>query len=303
MIKAIIVGEVLFDILPDGREILGGAPFNVAWNLKALGIDPIFVSRIGSDIYGERILRAMESWRLDRSGIQIDSDHPTGGVKVTLQKGEPSYDIRYPAAYDFLDWRLVDDILHDHKEPLLYHGSLILRNETSYHNFLDCFPNNDPVQKEVFIDINLRRPWYHPEKSTELLRNAKYVKLNEEELSALFDLKYSTQTDFQEKLIHLYKKMSWQSLILTLGEKGAILIHKDLFLHREAPPVPSFRDAIGAGDAFSSMIIYGLQQKIEMSKILNIALDYAAHICTLTGATSQDAIFYRKFIEKNHKLL
>ncbi len=30
-----VFGEVLFDHFPDGRRVLGGAPFNVAWNLAA----------------------------------------------------------------------------------------------------------------------------------------------------------------------------------------------------------------------------------------------------------------------------
>jgi len=32
----VIFGEVLFDNFKDGQSVLGGAPFNVAWNLKAI---------------------------------------------------------------------------------------------------------------------------------------------------------------------------------------------------------------------------------------------------------------------------
>ena len=32
-----VFGEVLYDQFPDGRRILGGAPFNVAWHLAAFG--------------------------------------------------------------------------------------------------------------------------------------------------------------------------------------------------------------------------------------------------------------------------
>jgi len=33
-----IFGEVLFDQFPDGQQVLGGAPFNVAWHLQAFGL-------------------------------------------------------------------------------------------------------------------------------------------------------------------------------------------------------------------------------------------------------------------------
>jgi len=29
----LVYGEVLFDLFDDGQEVLGGAPFNVAWHL------------------------------------------------------------------------------------------------------------------------------------------------------------------------------------------------------------------------------------------------------------------------------
>ena len=48
--RPLIVGEVLFDVFPDGSRVLGGAPFNVAWNLCALGADPLLISRVGTDV-------------------------------------------------------------------------------------------------------------------------------------------------------------------------------------------------------------------------------------------------------------
>ena len=40
--KRCVFGEVLFDVFPDGKQVLGGAPFNVAWHLQAFGIAPYF---------------------------------------------------------------------------------------------------------------------------------------------------------------------------------------------------------------------------------------------------------------------
>ena len=36
-----VFGEVLFDQFPDGANVLGGAPFNVAWHLKALNLSAV----------------------------------------------------------------------------------------------------------------------------------------------------------------------------------------------------------------------------------------------------------------------
>ncbi len=70
--RVVVFGEVLFDRFPDGCEVLGGAPFNVAWNLQALDARPILVSRVGNDRLGRRILAAMKEWGMDLAGMQVD---------------------------------------------------------------------------------------------------------------------------------------------------------------------------------------------------------------------------------------
>ena len=57
-----IFGEVLFDHFADGKRVLGGAPFNVAWHLQAFGEAPHFISRVGDDAEGDEIQAAMRDW-------------------------------------------------------------------------------------------------------------------------------------------------------------------------------------------------------------------------------------------------
>ncbi len=57
-----IFGEVLLDHFPDGKRVLGGAPFNVAWHLQAFGQSPGFISRVGDDAEGETVRTAMSDW-------------------------------------------------------------------------------------------------------------------------------------------------------------------------------------------------------------------------------------------------
>jgi len=105
----VIFGEVLFDyFLDDGNMVLGGAPFNVAWNLQAMGLAPHLVSRVGDDALGGRIFRAMETWGMDLSGVQGDDSFPTGEVRVSVKDGEPRFEITADRAYDSSPlWRLL----------------------------------------------------------------------------------------------------------------------------------------------------------------------------------------------------
>ena len=125
--SVIIFGEVLFDCFPDGNIVLGGAPFNVAWHLQAFGVSTLFISRIGDDYYGNNIKEAMQNWGMDLSGLQLDSEHPTGVVNVNFINNEPHYEIVENSAYDFIQSSRLPSLK---KDAILYHGTLALRSQS-----------------------------------------------------------------------------------------------------------------------------------------------------------------------------
>ena len=54
MKNIIAFGEVLMDCLPD-KNVIGGAPFNVAIHLKRFGNEVAFISQISDDKFGQEI--------------------------------------------------------------------------------------------------------------------------------------------------------------------------------------------------------------------------------------------------------
>ena len=171
-----IYGEVLFDHFPDGTQVLGGAPFNVAWHLQAFGQSPLLISRVGSDPEGTQVRAAMRDWSLSSNSLQTDALHPTGKVTVTFQDGEPSYNIVPDCAYDHIEEVSLPEC------RLLYHGTLASRFATSA-NTLRKLRNSTPGS--VFVDVNLRSPWWNEALVQELVVGADWVKLNSDELALL----------------------------------------------------------------------------------------------------------------------
>ena len=51
-----VFGEVLFDDFEGGPTVIGGAAFNLAWNLESLGLAPLLLSRVGAAELGGRAL-------------------------------------------------------------------------------------------------------------------------------------------------------------------------------------------------------------------------------------------------------
>lgn len=123
--RPIIFGEVLFDCFEDGSRVLGGAPFNVAWNLFQLGENPLFISRIGDDDLGHEIITVLQRSGFDTTGIQVDNQRPTGRVEVSVVNGEASYTIVPEQAYDFIEEQSLPALANG---GILYHGTLGIRH-------------------------------------------------------------------------------------------------------------------------------------------------------------------------------
>lgn len=293
--RPLIFGEVLFDTFQDGVEVLGGAPFNVAWHLRGFGLSPLFVSRIGEDARGTRVLDAMRDWGLDTAGVQRDPEHPTGTVRVTLSGGQPSFEIVPDQAYDFIADESVREALANESVALMYHGSLALRNPASRAT-VEALRSRIGVP--VFMDVNLRPPWWNADVLKKFLPEATWVKLNDDELIELGAISGTAQADLESAARAFAGHYGLQVLILTRGARGATVFDVDRAVNGAPPVVERLVDTVGAGDAFSAVTILGLMRGWSISRILPRALEFAARICAQRGATANDPELYRQFMTR-----
>lgn len=83
------IGEVLWDILPDGKKI-GGAPANFAYHVSQFGLQSLVVSAIGDDVLGQEIIGTFRNKGLN--SLISTVPYPTGTVQVELDlAGIPQY--------------------------------------------------------------------------------------------------------------------------------------------------------------------------------------------------------------------
>jgi fructokinase len=286
-----IFGEVLFDCFPDGRRILGGAPFNVAWHLRAFGAAPRLISAVGDDADGAQVRRAMQSWGMDMSGLQTDPKHPTGVVQVIFVDGEPHYEIIPDRAFDH-----IQPIDAEPVGQLLYHGTLALRRPVSAAA-LETLKAAGHQQR--FLDVNLRDPWWSLNETRALLRGADWVKLNRSELALLAGRKEAEDQALLEQASAFRAEHRLAGLVVTLGAEGALAVGADQEPIRVAPaPSLAIRDTVGAGDAFASVLILGLIGQWPLATTLERAQAFASRIVEQRGATAADPELYRPYLDQ-----
>ncbi len=281
--QPLIFGEVLFDCFPDGARVLGGAPFNVAWHCQGFGLEPVFISRLGDDDNGRSILSAMQDWGMSTAGMQLDNKHATGIVDVSFIEQEPQYTIVENSAWDFIDAPAIES-----EAPLiLYHGSLALRNDVSRVALQQIKQQH---QGAIFVDINLRLPWWTADIIDYALNGCSHLKLNEHEL----ELIVKQAGDTAQHVQFLFDQYPLELLILTQGEQGAKAYTRNGDVLSVTPQrSDSVIDTVGAGDAFSSVILLGLCRGWSLDESLQRAQQFASRVVGIRGATSRDQVFYR----------
>ncbi len=282
--RPLVFGEVLFDAFPDGSQILGGAPFNVAWHLQGLGMNPLLLSRVGADEAGKRVFAAMRQWGMDLSGMQRDDDDPTGIVRVSLEQGQPAFDILPAQAYDRIDAHAALRAARSRPVNLLYHGTLALRDPGSR---AALHALRDDLRAPRCVDLNLRAPWWDDAIAADALRGADWVKLNDAELRVVGgDAEDARPLRAQAEQLRADRGIA--VLVLTCGERGACIVTADGPVEGKAPFVERFVDAVGAGDAFAAVALIGMTKGWEPPLMLSRALEFAAWICSVRGATTAD---------------
>lgn len=280
------LGEVLWDMLPDGPQ-LGGAPANFAYHFNALGGQGMIVSRVGDDDAGRRACRLLAEQGLDVSRISVDPLHPTGRVDVLLSaQGTASYVFPDDVAWDFLPAARAEDTLTGGAACICF-GTLCQRTPAGRAAVRSFLQAADAAVLRVF-DCNLRQNFYSPEVVQDSLQLADVFKLNEEELDvlapALGVADVLRDAAARCAALHaLVTRFGLQAAALTRGAQGSVLMTGES-CHEHAGEMVEVADTVGAGDAFTAALALGWLCGLPPEQIHARAASVAAYVCGAHGA-------------------
>lgn len=275
------LGEVLWDVLPEGRK-LGGAPANFAYNVRQFGFDSLAISAVGNDKLGNETLAALKNKGLDFIMPQVP--YPTGTVLVSLDdEGIPAYDIRENVAWDNIPFTPEMKAAAQNCRAVCW-GSLAQRNvvsRTTINRFLDAMPDGGGRLK-VF-DINLRQKFYTKEVIMESLRRCNVLKINDEELVVIGRLFDYPGLDMRNKCWLILGKYNLDMLVLTCGVNGSYVFTPGRVSFQETPRVDVV-DTVGAGDSFTGAFCAAILKGMPVPEAHKLAVEISAYVCTQSGA-------------------
>lgn len=280
--KTLSYGEVLWDII-DGKEYIGGAPFNVAAHLAKLGCDSSIITRVGKDERGNKTLGEMKRLGVDTSFVQADPEHDTGIAVVTLtDTGVPAFNLPGNAAYEYIDIGHEDLCrIEAAGFNVLCFGTLVQKSEAARNSLYRLL---ESVQfNHIFYDVNIRLDFYPEEIIRKSFLLSTIVKLNDGEVILISNLLYGQYTNEREFALRVMDEFSIDVMCITKGKDGCSVYHNGSAASYPVNPVKVI-DTVGAGDAFSAAFLAHYQKTgdpFESGRLGNIM---GAYVASQSGA-------------------
>lgn len=280
MRKIIGLGEVLYDVLPQGAK-LGGAPANFAFHASQFGYEAMAVSAVGNDILGDHALKTF-----DENGLKYiipRVPYPTGTVNVTLnESGVPTYTFTPDVAWDHIPFTPEMEAVAREARAVCF-GSLAQRSPVSRET-INKFLEMTPEDCLKIFDVNLRGNFYNKDVLQQGVRHADILKINDEELIVIGRMFDYPGLDMEEKCRIIMHRYNLKMVVLTCGTNGSYVFARDGFTSFKPTPKVEVADTVGAGDSFTGAFTASILSGKSIGEAHEIAVKVSAYVCTKKGA-------------------
>lgn len=289
--KVLAFGEVLWDVYPDVEHI-GGAPLNFAAHFKKCGGESWIITTVGNDLLGDKTILEIK-----KMGIHTDfvmrSNAETGKCLVALDENQvPSYNLLNNVAYDLIGM----PNLAENKFDVLYFGTLALRNENNQNILKQLISKNE--FENIFVDINIRPPFYSESVIKLALENATIIKISEEELPVVMstlDKGFLSIEKSANDISNNYANL--KMIIITMGDKGAYVYDcvSEKSYEANAQKV-TLVSTVGAGDSFSAAFLAEYMKTSDITSALDLATKISGYVVAHSEAIPDYDV--NKFLRK-----
>jgi len=259
-----VAGETIHG--EDLRNIPGGKGANQAAAIAKLGGRVAMVGRVGNDAFGSRMIDNLKQLGVNTNHVRIDAEAATGTAIIIVNEGGENSIVVSPGANGRVAKEDIDriDKLLDQAKYLLLQFEIPL--ETVQYAI------EMASRKKMKVILN---PAPAKNVPPEILTKVDFLVSNETETKILTGLEVK-DLNSAEAAARKLAELGVSVVIITLGEKGALLVTGNEAIHVPAQKVKAV-DTTAAGDAF----IGGLVTALVKGYAFKDAVKYASCAGTL----------------------
>lgn len=279
--KICVVGASNIDLisyvprLPKIGETLHGTAFSIGFGGKGanqavmaakLGGDVAMITKLGKDIFGEDTLNNFKDFGINTEGITFTDEAFSGVAPIAVNpEGENSI-IVVAGANDQLSTQDLNAARHLIADSQVIVCQLEISVEISMAAL--------KIGKKEGVTTIFNPAPARAELPEELYQLSDIFCPNESETELLTGMEVQTEEQ-AEKAAHVLRDRGANKVILTLGERGSLLVTEKETIHVPVNPVNAI-DTTGAGDAFIGSFSYFLAAGKEIPAAMELANQIAA---------------------------
>ena len=282
--KALGFGCVVWDDISSGPQApsaqnIGGTTLNVVVHLNGLGYQSTIFTAVGDDNLGSMTLKTLNGLGLAMDFVKT-VPQPTCLVKVSLDSDKnPTFSgFESGMSFDYIETSNSDiNYIKNGAYNTLFFGTVEQRNDVSRSALAKII--EECAFETIFLDLNLREPFYSTEIIFSSLQKCTVAKMNWEEAVLTNELLRIGASSVDEFMSTIASKLFIDSIVITDAANGAYY-----FDGHETGRTTAFAvdlvDPVGAGDAFSAGLLYKLAMGESLDKACEFACRMGAMICS-----------------------
>jgi sugar/nucleoside kinase (ribokinase family) len=259
---------------------IGGCAANVAVNLRKLGVSASVVGRVGDDVFGRVVADMLRERNVDVASLMPTAGQDTSQTLIVNVLGQ---DRRFIHTFGANGSFRAVDIPADRigRCRVLYLGGYLLMQEMRQEELVKVFAEARASGARTVLDVVTPGP----AAGDYLARLEKLLP----EVDVFLPNDYEGQLITGEKdpvrQAERFHRLGVGTAIITLGDRGSVVVGKGVRLRTEAFKVPCV-DGSGGGDAFASGYILGLLQGEGVAGCLRLASAVGASCVRAIGTTT-----------------
>jgi len=268
--KVLCIGHASYDIscpvedypientkyrLNDVYEAGGGPACNAAFLLGKWGVETYFAGAVGSDDYGNKIKKELESVRVNTNYLETSYEKGTSVSFIIINKKSGSRTL-FNISKDYPQLRKYEFV--EEPEFILVDG----------HEYNATMAALNKYSNAISV-IDAGRP------TPEVLEICKYINhivcsLSFAEAVSKVKVDYNNPSTLVDMYIKLKGKFPKSNIVVTLEDKGALYCVDDQI--KVMPGIKTdVKDTTGAGDIFHGAYVYGLTNNFTLEKTITYA--------------------------------
>ncbi len=287
----LVVGSLNMDLVvqadrrPEKGETLRGTKFgmfaggkgnNQAIAAARAGAHVAMIGRVGQDSFGDQLLAMLENNHVNVSGIVRDRDTATGIGHITVDKKGGNYIVIAEQA----NGNLCEDDIERSSELFKENSVLLIQLEVPFPPLIAAAKTAKRLGLRTILNPAPAPQAMHIPEA--LLANVDIIVPNQTESQQLTGFSCDTLAGSTDAA-KFFQSMGIETTIVTLGERGALLLERNQAEHVNSFPVDAI-DTTASGDAFCGAFAAALAGGSTTREAVRRGCAAGALACTKLGA-------------------